>query len=108
MAANLIDEIKVVEEKAAKSVQDARGNAMKKLNKTIADAETLVKEAKQSAARQFREKIQVAERTAEAKAKNIVAERETGARAFYTKHKEKVTGTGAWIAEEVMVRYGRG
>jgi len=107
MAANLIDEIKLVEEKAAKSVQDAKANAAKKLNKALADAENVLKEAKHSATKQFREKIQAAERTADAKAKGIVSERETGAKAFYTKHKEKIAGVSSWIAEEVMVRYGR-
>jgi vacuolar-type H+-ATPase subunit H len=108
MATNLIDEIKATEEKAAKGVQDARANAVKKLNKAVADAESAVKEAKQSAVRQFRERIQTAERTAEAKARSIVSERETAARAFYAKHREKTASVASWITEEVMVRYGRG
>ncbi|MDR1379681.1 MAG: cell envelope biogenesis protein TolA [Synergistaceae bacterium] len=108
MATNLIDEIKATEEKAAKGVQDARSNAVKKLNKAVADAENTVKEAKQLAVRQFREKIQLAERTAEAKARIIVSERETAAKAFYAKHREKVVSVASWITEEVMVQYGRG
>ncbi|MDR1376101.1 MAG: cell envelope biogenesis protein TolA [Synergistaceae bacterium] len=106
--ADLIDEIKAAEEKSAKSIQDARANAAKKLNQAAVDAENAVKEAKQAATKQFREKIQVAERTADAKARSLISERETGAKAFYAKHKEKVAGAAAWITEEVMVKYGRG
>ncbi|MDR2528522.1 MAG: cell envelope biogenesis protein TolA [Synergistaceae bacterium] len=108
MAANLIDEIKAAEEKAAKSVQEARASAAKRLNKVMVDAETTVKEAKQLAAKQFREKIQATERVAEAQAKNIVSDREVKAKAIYAKQKEKVASVAAWITEEVMVRYGRG
>jgi vacuolar-type H+-ATPase subunit H len=105
--ADLIDEIKAAEEKSAKSVQDAKAAAVKKLNKAVADAENTVKEAKQSATKQFREKIQMAERTAEAKARSIISERETAAKAFYTKHREKVSTVAAWITGEVMAKYGR-
>ena len=108
MTTSLIDEIKTAEEKAAKSVQEARSDAAKKLNKAMADAESAVKEAKQTAAKQFREKIQMAESTAETKARSIVAERETGAKAFYSKHREKVAAAATWITEEVMGKYGRG
>ncbi len=107
MAANLIDEIKAAEEKAAKGVQEARVEATRRLNQAVTEAENAVKEAKQSATKQFREKIQMAEQTAEAKARSIVAERETEARDFYTKNKEKVSKVAGWITEEVMVRYGR-
>ncbi|MDR3264840.1 MAG: cell envelope biogenesis protein TolA [Synergistaceae bacterium] len=107
MAANLIDEIKATEEKTAKSVQDARASAVKKLNKAMTDAENSIREAKQSATKQFREKVQMAERTAEAKARSVVSERETGAKAFYAKHREKVAGAATWITEEVMSGYGR-
>ena len=108
MTTNLIDEIKAAEEKAAKSVQEARNNAAKKLNKAVTDAEGTVKVAKQTAVKQFREKIQMAEQTAETKARSMVAERETGAKAFYTKHREKVAAVATWIAEEVVGKYGRG
>ena len=107
MTTNLIDEIKAAEEKAAKSVQEAKNNAAIKLNKAAADAESAVKEAKQTAARQFREKIQMAERTAETRSRSIVAEREAGAKAFYAKHREKVTTAATWITEEVVGKYGR-
>jgi vacuolar-type H+-ATPase subunit H len=107
MAANLIDEIKATEEKAAKSLRETRNGAAKKLNKAAADAENTVKETKQSSAKQFREKIQMTERIAEAKARSIVSEREAGAKAFYAKHREKIAAVAAWITEEVMVRYGR-
>ena len=108
MAASQIDEIREVEEKAAKSVQEAQAGAAQKLNRAVADAENTVKGAKQLAVKQFREKIQTAERTAEEKARKIVSEREAGANVFYTKHKEKLPAVSAWITEEVMVRYGRG
>ena len=108
MAANLIDEIKEIEARAATSVQEAQSYAAQKLNKAVADAENTVKEAKQSAVRQFREKIQAAERTAEEQARKVVSEREVGANSFYAKHKEKLPEVSAWITEEVMVRYGRG
>ena len=107
MTTNLIDEIKAAEEKATKSVQEARSSAAKKLNKAVTDAESALKEARQAAVRQFREKIQMAERAAEAKASGIVVEREAGAKAFYAKHKEKVPRAATWITEEVMEKYGR-
>jgi vacuolar-type H+-ATPase subunit H len=107
MAANLIDEIKAAEEKTAKSVRDVRADAVKRLNKAVSDAEISIREARQSAMKQFRDKVQMAERTAEAKARSIVSERETGAKAFYAKHREKVAGAASWITEEVMSRYGR-
>ncbi|MDR1623086.1 MAG: cell envelope biogenesis protein TolA [Synergistaceae bacterium] len=105
--ADLIDEIKAAEEKSAKNIQDAKADAIKKLNKAVADAENTVKEAKQSATKEFREQIQMAERTAEAKARSIISDRETAAKAFYAKHKEKVSTAAAWITEEVMAKYGR-
>ena len=107
MTTNLIDEIKTAEEKAARSVQEARSNAAKKLNKAVTDAESAAKAAKQTAAKQFRENIQMAERTAETKARSMVAERETSAKAFYSKHREKVAAAATWITEEVMGKYGR-
>ena len=107
MTTNLIDEIKTAEENAAKSVQEAKVEAAKKFNKAVANAEAAVKEAKQTAAKLFREKTNMAEQTAETKARSIVAERETGAKAFYAKHREKVTTAATWITEEVMGKYGR-
>jgi vacuolar-type H+-ATPase subunit H len=108
VAANLIDEIRATEEKAAKSVQEAGAEVARRLNQATADAENAIKEAKQSATKQFREKIQMAERTAEAKARNIVSERESEARTFYAGHRDKISKVAGWITEEVMVRYGRG
>jgi len=108
MTANLIDEIKTAEAEAAKSVQEAKSNAAKKLNKAVADAESAIKGAKQAAAKQFRDKIQMAENTAETKSRGIVTERETSAKAFYVEHREKAAAAANWIAEEVMGKYGRG
>ena len=101
-------EIKAAEEKAAAAVQDARAAAARKLNQAMADAENTIKETRQSAARQFRDKIRRAEEAAELKAKSILTGRESEAKAFYAKHKEKVPGAASWITEEVMGRYGRG
>jgi vacuolar-type H+-ATPase subunit H len=108
MAANLIDEIKAAEEKAANSIREAEANAAKRLNQAAASAENSVKEAKQAAAKQFRENIQTAEKRAEEKARGIVSARETASSTFYTQNKEKVSKAAAWITEEVTARYGRG
>jgi len=108
MTTNLIDEIKAAEENAAKSVQEARSSAAGKLNQAVADAEKRVKGAKQATARQFREKVQTAESTAETKAHSMVAERESVAKAFHAKHKEKTAAAASWIAQEAMAKYGRG
>jgi vacuolar-type H+-ATPase subunit H len=108
MAANLVDEIKAAEERAALSVREARAGEAKRLNKAVADAESAVKTTKQSAAKHFRENIQMAERKAETKAREIVSEREAASKAFYAQHKDKISKTAAWISEEVMARYGRG
>ena len=105
---NLIEEIKAAEERAAKNIQEARNNAAIKLNKAVADAERTIKEAKQAAVRQLREKIQMAEHMADTKARSIVAGREASAKIFYSKHREKVAAAAAWITEEVMGKYGRG
>jgi vacuolar-type H+-ATPase subunit H len=107
MAANLVDEIKAAEEKAANSVLEAGASAAKRLNQTAANAENSVKEAKQTAAKQFRENLQTAEERAEEKARGIVSAREAASRTFYAQNKEKVSKAAAWITEEVMARYGR-
>ncbi len=106
MAENLINEIKTVEEKAAASIREAKATASRRLNQATADAENALKEARQAAARNFRDKIQAAEGAAEVTAKGTVSEREAKAKAFYAKHKDKTTPTASWITEEVMVRYG--
>ncbi|GHS99078.1 hypothetical protein AGMMS50276_22040 [Synergistales bacterium] len=108
MAANLVDEIKAAEDKAAASLREARAGAAKRLNGALTDAENLLKEAKQGAAKQFRENISTAEKKAEEKAREVVAGREAAGKTFYTQHKDKVAKTATWIAEEVMARYGRG
>jgi vacuolar-type H+-ATPase subunit H len=107
MAANLVDEIKAAEEKAAKNIREATANAAKRLNQAAANAESSVKETKQTAAKQFRENIQTAEKKAEEKARGIVSAREAASRTFYTQNKDKVSKAAAWITEEVMARYGR-
>ncbi|MDR1740394.1 MAG: cell envelope biogenesis protein TolA [Synergistaceae bacterium] len=107
MAENLVDEIKAAEEKAARSVQDAGADVARRLAKAEADAENAVKEARQAAARQFRESVQAAEHEAETKASTIVAERRSAAEGFYSRHKDKTAKAAAWIAEEVISRYGR-
>ena len=107
MAANLVDEIKAAEDKAAASVRDARAGAAKRLNSALTNAENLLKEAKQGAAKQFRENISAAEKKAEDNAREIVAGREATGKTFYAQHKDKVAKTAAWIAEEVTARYGR-
>lgn len=108
MADTLIDEIKAAEDRAAASVQEAKTAAARKLNQAQSDAENTLKETRQAAARQFRDKIRRAEEAAEEKAKDILAGRETEAKAFYSKYKNKVAETASWITEEVMGRYGRG
>jgi vacuolar-type H+-ATPase subunit H len=106
MAANLVDEIKAAEEKAASGVREAGANAAKRFNQAVTNAEIAVKEAKQSAAKQFRENIQTAEKKAEDRARGIVSAREASSRVFYTQNKDKVSKAAAWITEEVMARYG--
>ncbi len=109
MASNpTINEIKAAEEKAAAAVQEAKASAARKLNKAQTDAENSLKEARQTSARQFRDKIRRAEEAAEIKAKSILTKREADAKAFYEKYKNKVAGVASWITEEVMGRYGRG
>ena len=103
-----IAEIKAAEDRAAASVQEAKSAAARRLNKAQADAETTIKETRQSAARQFRDKIHRAEEAAELKAKSILSEREASAKTFYSKHKDKVVKAASWITEEVMGKYGRG
>ncbi|MBQ7262512.1 MAG: cell envelope biogenesis protein TolA [Synergistaceae bacterium] len=103
-----IAEIKAAEDKAAAAVQGAKEAAARKLDKAQTDAEDTLKEIRQTAARQFREKIQRAEEAAEIKAKDILAKRESEAKAFYGQHQGKVAGAASWITEEVMGRYGRG
>ena len=103
-----IAEIRAAEEKAAEAVQDAKAGAARKLNTAQTNAENTLKEARQSAARQFRDKIRRAEEAAELKAKDILTKREAGAKTFYEQHKGKVAGAASWITEEVMGRYGRG
>lgn len=103
-----IAEIKAAEAKAADAVQAAKAAAARKLNSAQTDAENTLKETRQSAARQYRDKIHRAEEAAELKAKSILSKREADAQAFYAKHKEKVAGAASWITEEVMGKYGRG
>ena len=103
-----IAEIKAAEERAAAGVQDAKSAVARRLNQARTDAESTLKETRQSAARQFREKLHRAEEAAEIKAKDILSKREADAKAFYAKHKDKVAGAASWITEEVMGRYGRG
>ncbi|MBQ3447522.1 MAG: hypothetical protein IJG37_07760, partial [Synergistaceae bacterium] len=63
-------------------------------------------EARQNAARQFRDKIRRAEEAAEGKAKDILSKREADAKAFYDKQKGKIPGAASFITEEVMKKYG--
>ena len=65
-----------------------------------------MKEARQNAARQFRDKIRRAEEAAESKAQAVLAKRESEAKAFYEKHKSKIPAAASFITEEVMKKYG--
>ena len=100
--------IKTVVERAHDPYVEISLPAAQKINKAQTDAENTLKEARQSAARQFRDKIRRAEEAAEVKAKSILSKREADAKAFYAKHKDKVGAAASWITEEVMSRYGRG
>lgn len=103
-----IAEIKAAEDRAASDVQEARTSAARRLNQAQADADATLKEARQGAARQFRDKIHRAEEAAEIRAKSILSKREAEANEFYASHKDKIAGAASWITEEVMGKYGRG
>ncbi|MBQ3647148.1 MAG: hypothetical protein II960_11225, partial [Synergistaceae bacterium] len=78
----------------------------KKLNRASADAENSLKEARQNAARQFRDKIKRAEEAAETKANAVLSKRESEAKAFYAQNKDKILVAASFITEEVMKKYG--
>lgn len=107
MAENIVDEIKATEAKSASVVQDAKLEAVRKINEATSSAETQVKEARQKAARDFRAKVAAVEKEAEAKATEMVSAGEAAAKSFFDSHKGKIPGAATAIAEEVMARYVR-
>ena len=107
MAENLIDEIKAVETQAASKVKEAKAEAVRLQNDAASDSENKIKEARQTASRDFRAKIAAAEKEAEAKAVELVTKGETAAKSFFESNLSKVSEAAKVIAEEVMVRYVR-
>ena len=107
MAGNLVDEIKAAETQAALKVKEAKAEAVRIQNEAASDSENEIKEARQTAARDFRSKIAAAEKEAEAKAVESVNKGEAAAKSFLESNLSKVSEAAKAIAEEVMVRYAR-
>ncbi|ADE56934.1 MULTISPECIES: cell envelope integrity/translocation protein TolA [Aminobacterium] len=108
MATNLADEIKKAESDAKQIVKDAKNEAARLISEAKNEAEVRIKETRQQAFRKYRDNLQKVEEEAEARAGEIVRKGKEGAKAFTNSHQGRVNKTAAWIAEEVMARYGRG
>ena len=78
------------------------------VNEAKNEAERKIKESKQKAFRQFRDRIASVEKEAEAKAEKSVEAGRKNAESLSKEYEKKVQGTAKWISEEVISRYGRG
>ena len=107
MADNLIDEIKAAETQVTLKIKEAKAEAVRIQNEAVSDSENKIKEARQTAAREFRTKIAAAEKEAEAKAVGLVTKGESAAKSFLESNLGKVSDAAKAIAEEVMIRYAR-
>jgi vacuolar-type H+-ATPase subunit H len=103
--ANLVDEIKIAEQEAAKKIGEARTEAARRVNTAVSGAESSVKEARQKASKEFREHVSAVEKEAEGRARELVSAGSANAKSYLEGHQGKVPGVAAWIAEEVTARY---
>jgi len=107
MATNLAEEIKEVEAESKQIVSQAKSEAVKIVSDSKNESERRVKEAKQEAYRNYRNQVTKVEEQAEEKAQKVVSDGQAEAKSLEKKHKDKLKSVGAWIAEEVMAKYGR-
>lgn len=107
MSTNLTDEIRGIEAAAAKTVADAKAQALDLVAKTRESAAARVKEAKQANFRDYRNRIGQVEAEAAKEAAKTVEEGKAAASQFVEEHAAAVKKTAQWLAEEVVSRYGR-
>lgn len=107
MATNLTEEIRMLEDRAKKTLEDAKAQAGEAVSRARDEAERKVKEGRQALYRQFREKTEELERLAAEKAKALVEEGKSKADAFLKDHEGRLAEASKWVAEEVKSRYGR-
>lgn len=106
MADNLAQEIREQEAAAKSIVTDAKAEAAKIIAAAQSEAEQSVKSKKQQCHRQWRERVAVAEKEAEAKALEITEKGEEDAKAFYAGKKKDTDEVADWLVREVMASYG--
>ena len=107
MSTNLTDEIRSIEAAAAKTVADAKAQALDLVAKSRDAAAARVKEARQSQFRDYRTRLGIKETEAAQNAAKTVAEGKAAASQFVEAHAAAVEKTAQWLAEEVVSRYGR-
>lgn len=108
MVQDIAEEIRIVEENARQTVQNARVEAARLVAAAQNEMDLRLKETKQKTTRSFKEKIEEFEATAEERAQEIVSQGEENANTFTLSVEKRIKDVAQWIAEEVMTKYGSG
>jgi len=106
VAKNIEDEITEAEAKGKQMVQDARTEGARIFAQAKSESEDMVKAAKQNFHRSFREAVVKLEAEAEVEAEKIVEKGRAEAEKYARAHESNIDDAAAWVAEEVIGRYG--